>query len=285
MLNWFDIIRRAQDGAGLDNMAGHFGLTAEQTRSAVAALMPAYLMGLRYLAANPTAMAQLFRMTTTGPYPNFWESAAQAFTPDARQEGDRLLDQLFGSDEVTRRVAHQAAAVSGIGVDVMQQMLPLLAGIVAGGIAKVARGQGAMLNPFANPPAEAEKSPAPSDPITAWVDLWRRFMGLPPEARTQESVKESVEEPTKKSVKPRTTGPTFRYEDMMAGFLNPPPQPERRAKSAPAAKPRPEPPEPPANPLEAWEKMMDAGREMQRQHLASLQSIFESAWGRSPQER
>lgn len=275
MLNWFDIMRQAQNGAGFDNMARHFGLTPEQTRAAVGALIPAYAMGLQYLAANPNAMAQLFRMMGNGPYPNFWESAAQAFTPSARQEGDRLLDQLFGSDDVSRRVAHQAAAFSGIGADVMQQMLPLVAGIMAGGIAKIARSQGAMLNPFTSSPAAPEPSQAPPDPIAAWVDLWRRVMGLPAE--------DKAKGPVEAAPNTSATEPTSPYEDLMAGFLNPSSAQKRSVKSAPAAKPQAEPQA--ANPLPPWDMMMEAGREMQRQHLASLQTIFDAAWGRSPQQR
>ena len=37
-----------------------------------------------------------------------------------------------------------AAAFSGVGVDILQQMLPLLAGITAGGLTKMAMSQGAM---------------------------------------------------------------------------------------------------------------------------------------------
>src|SRR5688572_7408612 len=114
MVNWFDLMRQAQGGDGLHNFARQFGLSPQQTNAAIAAMMPAFAMGLQRAATDPGAMAQLFKVMSGGHFPSFWESQSQAFTPQARQEGKDLLDQLFGSDEVSRRVAHQAAAFSGV---------------------------------------------------------------------------------------------------------------------------------------------------------------------------
>src|SRR3712207_8831363 len=57
----------------------------------------------------------LFPYTTL--FRSFWQAAGNPFTPQAQQEGSKLLDQLFGSDEVSRRVARQAATYAGISAD------------------------------------------------------------------------------------------------------------------------------------------------------------------------
>ncbi|MDX7997602.1 hypothetical protein R3M60_20575, partial [Bacillus subtilis] len=78
-----------------------------------------------------------------------------AFTPQAQQAGKLVLDQMFGSDDVTRRVAHQAANFAGVGLETMQQMLPLMAGIFAGNLHQWMTSQGAMTGkaaPAAPPP-------------------------------------------------------------------------------------------------------------------------------------
>jgi hypothetical protein len=262
MINWFDLMRQAQGGAGIENFARQFGLSPEQTSAAIAALMPAFAMGLQRAALNPAAMTQLFQVMSGGHFPAFWDSAAQAFTPQARHEGNRLLDELFGSDEVSRRVAQQAAAFSGVGVDILQQMLPLLAGIVAGGLTKMATAPGAM---FANLGAAAPQGGQPAGaPAGSWADLWGQWMGIarPPEPQAQ----------------PRSAANPF--EEMMTSFL--------RAGFPPAEKaPEPEPrkAEPTAEALGAWGQMVETGQEMQRQYLASLQGILDSAWGRSPERR
>ena len=273
MFNGLDLMRQAQGGAAFDNMARQFGLSPEQVQRATVALLPAFAMGLQRNAANPNGMEQFLKLMSAGPYPSFFESAAQAFTPQARQEGTTVLNQLFGSDDVSRRVAQQAAAVSGVGADILQQMLPLMAGIFAGGLAQVARSGpmgNAMANPMSNPMANAfAPEPNPPSPgqtgFGAWADLWGGFLGGG----------------AKPAAPPHPAPGSF--DEMMASFL--------AAQRGPAAK-EAEAPKPETGPagadaagaLEAWGQMMESGREMQQQHLASLQSIFDSLWRRGDKE-
>ncbi len=262
MFNWFDLMRQAQGGAAFDNLARQFGLSPEQVQRATAALLPAFAMGLQRTATNPSAMEQFFKLMSAGPYPNFFQSSAQAFTPQARQDGATVLNQLFGSDEVSHRVAQQAAAVSGVGVEILQQMLPLMAGIFAGGLAQVTRSS-PMAAAFTADPKQ------PSSPgqtgLGAWADLWSGFLG----------------EGAKPASTPHNPTPGS-FDEMMASFLaaqrsplaqsNEPPKPEAPAADTPKLEAR--------SGLEAWGQMLESGREMQQQHLASLQSIFDSMWRR-----
>jgi len=287
MVNWFDLMRQAQGGAGIENLARQFGLSPQQTNAALAAMMPALAMGLQRAATDPAAMAQLFKAMSGWHFPNFWDSGAQAFTPEARQEGKHLLDQLFGSDDVSRRVAHQAASFSGVGVDVLQQMLPLVAGIVAGGLARMATAQGAMFSAFAN----ASGGPAPSGQTGAgaWADLWGQWMGAGarPEARAEAEPPQAKAQPQAPASPSAAANP---FEEMIVSFLRasgaPQPQPQARAKPEPEPEPEPEPKAAEAqDPLQAWGEMVEKGQEMQRQHLEALQSIFEGVWGRGPERR
>jgi hypothetical protein len=266
MFNWFDLMRQAQGGAAFDNMARQFGLSPEQVQRATAALLPAFAMGLQRNAANPNAMEQFFKLMSAGHYPSFFESAAQAFTPQARQEGTTVLNQLFGSDDVSRRVAQQAAAVSGVGADILQQMLPLMAGIFAGGLSQFAR-SGPATGPMAA--AFAPEQKPPSSPgqtgFGAWADLWSGFLGG--------GAKPSA---------PSNPAPGS-FDEMMASFLAAQRVPAARGAEAPKPEAGSGSPDA-AGAFGAWGQMMDSGREMQQQHLASLQSIFDSMWRRSADE-
>lgn len=264
MVNWFDLVRQAQGGSGFDNLARQFGLSAQQTSAALAALMPAYAMGLQHAATDPAAMARLVQAMTQGPYAAFFENAAQAFSPQAKREGEQFLDQLFGSDEVSRRVARQAAAFSGVGVDVLQQMLPLVAGILAGGLAKMAQTQGAAVKEAVQSFQEQAGQTASSGTSNVgapWLDLWSSWLGM---MQGPAPKPEPAPEPN-----PGTTP----FEDMMAAFLRPGPAtpPETPPEPAPEAEAQ-------ANPFQAWGDMMEKGHEMQRQHLANLQTIFDGVW-------
>jgi hypothetical protein len=249
MIDWFDMMRRAQGGQAFDNLARQFGLTADQARTAALAVLPAFAMGLQRNVTQSSATPDLFR-AMLGPFATFWESAAQAYTPQARQQGQQLLDRLFDNDEVSRRVAQQAAAFSGVGVDVMQQMLPLIAGILAGGLARMASQQGAMMAALASPGQAAGQgaSPRPSSPgltgVGAWAEYWSRWLSggaAPAETRSTETADEMAEAVRKPQ---RTEAPKDASDDPF-GFS----------------------------------QVFATGREMQRQHLENLQSIFDRFWG------
>ena len=236
MFNWFDLMRQAQTSAAFSMMSRQYQLSGDQTQKAMAALLPAFAMGLQQ-AASPNDPGRLMQSMMSSAYQNFWQGAGQSFSSQAQQEGRRMLDQLFGSDDVTRRVAHQAADYVGVSVETMQQILPLMTGILAGGMYQWMAQQGRALQSAA-PPAQVPQQQAdnPSDP---WGQLWAIWMN---------------------AAAPEKKPDPHPIEELVASFM--PPQ-----TSQPAQTPAPAP----------WVGMMEAGRDMQEQYLASLQSIFEEA--------
>ncbi|MBB4040131.1 hypothetical protein GGR34_001782 [Microvirga flocculans] len=243
MFNWFDLMRQAQTSAALDALTRQFQLSGDQPQKTIAAFIPAFAMGLQHAMASsdPT---RLMQSMMSGAYQNFWQAGANPFTPQAQQEGRRLLDQIFGSDEISRRVAHQAADYAGISAETMQQLLPLLAGIVAGGMSQWMMAQAQAMQAFAAP---KENKQARSGAANPWADLWSSWM----KAAT----------PAKKPASP--------LEDVLTAFLQmQPAQPSRH--SEPEAQDQASAP--------SFDEMMEKGREMQIQYLTSLQSIFAEAW-------
>jgi hypothetical protein len=51
-------------------------------------------------------------------------------------DGTGILGQIFGSMDVSREVAARAATQTGIGQDVLKQMLPMVAALVMGALAR-----------------------------------------------------------------------------------------------------------------------------------------------------
>jgi hypothetical protein len=238
MFNWFDLMRQAQTSAALDALARQFNLSGDQPQRTMAAFMPAFAMGLQH-AMSSSDPARVLQSMMGGAYQNFWQAAGNPFTPQAQQEGRQLLDQLFGSDEVSRRVAHQAASYAGINADTMQQLLPVLAGILAGGTSQWMMAQTQAFQNFGTTKDNQQSSSAATNP---WAHLWTNWM--------------KAASPEKKPANP--------FEEMLAGFFQMPP---------PAEPPKPEPQPSPTS----LDGMMEKGREMQMQYLASLQSIFSDA--------
>ncbi len=121
-----DIITQAGGAAAFEQIGARVGLSPAQTRAAATALLPALAGGLKRQAGNPGLGAVLDR---TGLSPG---SAPTADTPAM---GNEILGQIFGSKDVSRTVATNAADATGIGADKLKALLPLLAALSVGALA------------------------------------------------------------------------------------------------------------------------------------------------------
>ncbi|MGO4573473.1 DUF937 domain-containing protein [Microvirga sp. 2TAF3] len=243
MFNWFDLMRQAQSSTGFGALARQFQLSDDQAQRAMMAFMPAFAMGLQQamLAAPSNPFLRMF--PNMGQ--NLWQNAGQASSPQSHQNGKWLLDQLFGSDEASRRIAHQAADFTGMSVELMQQMLPLFAGIFAGSLHQWMTSQGHVLEAF-TPKANDKKRVRETKSATVtdpWTAFWTAWM--------QQSA-------------PSGDKAGSQHEELTTSFLRTPPQPPSPPEKAAASPP--------------WEDMMEKGHEMQMQYLTSLQSILNDAW-------
>ncbi len=155
MLPLFDMIMKAQaaNGDAMTAMAKQFGLTQQQTQQAIEALLPAFSQGLKRNAANPWDVGDFMQALATGNHAQYFEDVTRAMTPQGMAEGNGILGHLFGSKELSRAIAQQASAATGIGTEIFKQMLPILASTIMGGLYKQTTGQmqaaGFGNNPFA----------------------------------------------------------------------------------------------------------------------------------------
>ena len=62
---------------------------------------------------------------------------------DATMAGNQILEQIFGSKDVSRGVANQAADLSGVGSAILKKMLPVIAAMIIGNLTKGMMGGGA----------------------------------------------------------------------------------------------------------------------------------------------
>ena len=132
----FDMLTNAQNGKAIDLMARQFNLSQQQTELAIEALSPAFSTGLKRNASDLTGIAGFMQALATGDHAKYYENMANAFAPQGVAEGNGILGHLFGSKEVSRAVAQQAAQATGIGQEVFKQMLPVIASTLMGGMFK-----------------------------------------------------------------------------------------------------------------------------------------------------
>jgi hypothetical protein len=141
MPNLFDMLTNAGNGKGLDLLARQFNLSKQQTELAVEALLPAFSQGLKRNASDPYGIGTFMTALASGSHAKYFEDASRAFSPDGVANGNDILGQLFGSKDLSRAIAAQAAQVTGLGQDTLKQMLPVIASMLMGGMFKQSTGQ------------------------------------------------------------------------------------------------------------------------------------------------
>jgi hypothetical protein len=116
-----------------------------QAASAIGALLPALQGGLRN-SAQQGGFESLLGAMTGGGFSQYAEDPSLMAVPETTQQGNDILGQLLGSKDVSRQVAASASAQTGIGADVLKQMLPLVATMLMGNLSSRA-GQSGLSGP------------------------------------------------------------------------------------------------------------------------------------------
>lgn len=127
---------------GLNSMARELGVSESQAASGAEALIPAILGGFKKQAqSQPTGLEGLGGLLGQLGGGGLLDNVLAPQPTDVSQ-GNNVLGQIFGSKDVSRAVAQNAATQSGLDPSLLKKMLPMLAMLVAGYMAKQ-RGAGA----------------------------------------------------------------------------------------------------------------------------------------------
>lgn len=268
MLPLFDLMTKAQDGAAIEAMAKQFGLAQEQMTEAMAALMPAFSTGLKRTASNPYDFSSLMTAIASGNYLKYFEDMGKAFSPQGIADGNTILGQIFGSREVSRAIAAQAAQMSGINQDIYQQMMPVVANAMVGGLFK----------------QMAEQFQAAGEALTGgkapnFFEQWMQATtgGEKPKAPPQSvfdnpftQAFQAMFTPKPDATKPAAAASNpFAANPFLQAF-------EAMAKPAAAAKPAETPTPEGTEVTNFFNQMFDSGIEVQKSYQKSMDSIFDT---------
>ena len=137
-MNLTDILAQA---GGLQSVARDLGMSEDQAAAGAEALLPAILGGMKKQAqAQPAGLEGLGGLLGQLGGSGLLDQVLSPQATDPSQ-GNEVLGQIFGSKDVSRAVADNAASQSGLDSDVLRKMLPLLAMLVTGFMAKQAGGE------------------------------------------------------------------------------------------------------------------------------------------------
>ena len=121
---------------GLDAIARELGIAPQQAASGAEALAPALLEGFRRQAQGGGGLMDILGQLGGGGLLDQVVSP----TPTDVTAGNEVLGQVFGSREVSRGVAQEASATSGLDPALLKKMLPMLAMVLAGFLSKSSAG-------------------------------------------------------------------------------------------------------------------------------------------------
>lgn len=275
MIPLFEMMMQAQNGHAIEQMAKQFGLAQEQMAKATAALMPAFSAGLKRNTTNPYDLGALMSAMTSGDYGKYFEDINAAFTPQGIADGNGILGQLFGTKEISRTIAAQAAQMTGIGQEIYKQMLPVMATSIMGGLFKQTTGQIGQ-NPFAN------------HPMAAMTQQWLEATGFAKKAEPQPSPMNLFDNPFAQSMQgffgmnaaksdaPQAADPfagnpfAKAFQDMMAGLT----KQTAKADAAPA-----DPASAAASLGTVMSTLFDTGLEVQKEYQRNVDALFNQYMG------
>ncbi|MBN8950276.1 MULTISPECIES: DUF937 domain-containing protein [unclassified Rhizobium] len=276
MLPLFDMMMQAQNGAATEAMAKQFNLAQEQATKAMAALMPAFSSGFKRSATDPYNFMGVMQDIASGNYAKYFEDMTKAFTPEGIADGNAVLGRLFGSKDVSRAIAAQAAQMTGIGQEIYKRMLPAMADTLMGGLFKETSGQiPPMTNPFLN------------TDMGAVMQGWLQSIGFAPKQQPtpQASIfdnpftqamelmfgADAVKREKLAQTNPFLDNPFAKaFQDMMKNFPMAAEPPKEEAKAKPSAGVDM------AAYTDMFNAMFDSGLEVQKTYQKNMEAIFDS---------
>ncbi|MHA6687734.1 DUF937 domain-containing protein [Mesorhizobium sp. A556] len=283
MLPLFDMLAQAQNGQGMELLAKQFNLSQQQAQLAVEALLPAFSQGLKRNTADPYGLGAFMSAMASGQHAKYFENAGNAFSAQGVSQGNDVLGQLFGSKDLSRAVAAQAAQATGIGQQVLQQMLPVIASMVMGGLFKqstnqmqAAAGSGGN-NPLAEiieqmmkqgglggmmggQPAPQPQAPQPANPFDP--------SGANPFGKVLQDMFGGAGGQPQQTQNPAGANPWGKILQDMMGGGQPANAPQPQAESNPDAEPK--------NPYgDIFGKMFETGSKQRDDYQKGVESIFD----------
>ncbi len=136
------MLLESKDGGLVKQVADQLGMDPKQAGSAVSALLPSLAKSMKSNISKPGGLEGLLGAIQSGNHKRYVENPAEIVNEAAVNDGKSILGHIFGSKDVSRQVASQAAEQTGIDVSKLKSMLPMIATMMMGGIGKQAQSSG-----------------------------------------------------------------------------------------------------------------------------------------------
>ena len=135
-MNLLEMLMSAGGNAAVGQLGSRFGLDENQTMAALQQLVPALGGGLQRNIAAEGGLDNLLGALSGGNHGQYIDNPELVHSEETTAEGNGILGHLLGSKDASRELAAQASAQTGIGADVLKQMLPVVATMGMGSLSK-----------------------------------------------------------------------------------------------------------------------------------------------------
>lgn len=136
-----DLISVLKQSGAIGSIAQQLGVNEQVAEIGAGALLPAILGGFKKTAqAQPSGLEGLGGLLGQLGGGGLFDNVVSP-EPTNVDAGNDVLGQIFGSKDVSRSVAGHAAEQTGIDSSLLKKMLPILAMLVAGYMAKQGGGE------------------------------------------------------------------------------------------------------------------------------------------------
>ena len=124
-----------QQAGGIGAIAQQLGVSEQEAATGAGALLPAILGGFKKQAQAPSGLESLGGLLGGLGGGGLFDAVVNP-GPTPVEQGNDILGSIFGSKDVSRQVAGHAAGQTGLDPTLLKRMLPMLAMLVAGYMAK-----------------------------------------------------------------------------------------------------------------------------------------------------
>lgn len=135
-MDLMQLLKAAGGQDSVTSMAKGLGLDSSSTGNLIGALAPALLGGIKKQAESKGGLDSLKSALGSGDHQRYIDSPDLISADETKADGNKILGHLFGSKEVSRNVAAEAAQSTGIDASLIKKALPMLAGLAMGAMSK-----------------------------------------------------------------------------------------------------------------------------------------------------
>lgn len=135
-MNLNDLLNSVGGQQSLGNLAGNLGLDSSKTNDLIGALAPALMGALQKQTKSQEGLDGLKNALQKGNHQEYLNNPESMSSAATALDGNNILGHIFGSKDVSRNVAAQAADSTGIDSSLIKKALPFIASLAMGAMSK-----------------------------------------------------------------------------------------------------------------------------------------------------